>query len=425
MNVEAPPRTTTSELPRSSILICIGFTAAVLWGLIAWCNAMGFSDGADFVSFYTAGRIVRDGAASQLYDTGLQLEYQQKIFARANLLPYYHPSFETILFVPLAFLSYSRAYVVWAGLNVVMMMLLPFLLRPFITAPRNFLGVALLCFLFLPLWIALLQGQDSILLLLLFTLSFRALMRNRPVTAGLLIGVAMFKFQFALPLLVVLLGLRSVRLIAGAIVGGLTAVMASFAVTGIDGQIAFVRLLLSTNKTLAWATIEPSIMPNVRGFLTTLLSAAMTAESVRMLVTVASVGIVLLATVVVFVSASRKGSSVPTQFSLAALAMVMVSYHLNPHDLSLLLLPLLLAGQAISVSHEPLSLRIPLAATVLTLYSPVTLLVLMQHSSLNFAFVPIAFLAVLLAIGIVLTERVQNEAATDARMAVAPGGLEP
>ena len=76
------------------------------------------------------------------------------------------------MFVPLAFLSYSGAYVAWAAINVAMMMTLPFLLRPFVRTPRNLLGVALLCFLFLPLWIALLQGQDSILLLLLLTFLF-------------------------------------------------------------------------------------------------------------------------------------------------------------------------------------------------------------------------------------------------------------
>ena len=123
----------------------------------------------------------------------------------------------------------------------------------------------------------------------------------------------MFKFQFALPLLMVLLGYRSLRLAGGAVAGGVLSVVASFAITGVPGQISFVRLLLSTNRNLAFATIDPEIMPNVRGFLSTLLGHSISQPALRTLVALASGAIVVSAMVIVLRS-ERPREIVPPSF---------------------------------------------------------------------------------------------------------------
>ena len=72
----------------------------------------------DFTIFYTAGKAVNEGRGRQLYDLETQLALQRgfapEVKRRENALPFNHPPFEALLFVPLASLPYVTAYLVWA-----------------------------------------------------------------------------------------------------------------------------------------------------------------------------------------------------------------------------------------------------------------------------------------------------------------------
>ncbi len=57
---------------------------------------------------------------------------------------------------------------------------------------------------FVPALLCLVQGQDSLLLLLLVVLAFTALRRGRAFAAGCWLGLGLFKFQLVLPIVVVL-----------------------------------------------------------------------------------------------------------------------------------------------------------------------------------------------------------------------------
>jgi hypothetical protein len=118
------------------------FTAfAYLAGTVAIYAAMfwhvresvrnGYSD---FAIYYCAGSMVRQGLGRQLYDEAAQFKVQKEfspaVALRLGALPYNHPPFEAMLFVPFTYLPYPWAFALWDLTNLLLLTTLPFLLRP-------------------------------------------------------------------------------------------------------------------------------------------------------------------------------------------------------------------------------------------------------------------------------------------------------
>jgi Glycosyltransferase family 87 len=158
---------------------------------------------ADFRQLYTAGYMVRTGHARELYNYDSQLRFQNEIVSRADIpLPFIRPAYQALLFAPFSWLRYRTAYLVFLAANLVLLGISFRLLRPFMDRLAEiyrwlpaamFLG-------YLPIAAALMQGQDSILLLTLLLAAAVSLGRGRDLTAGLLAGLGLFKFQIVLPI---------------------------------------------------------------------------------------------------------------------------------------------------------------------------------------------------------------------------------
>src|SRR5262249_17820519 len=67
----------------------------------------------DFTTFYDAGNSIRSGAGPELYGGSAASIDPTNLSAQGNLLPYLHPPYEGLIFVPLTLLPYGRAYLVW------------------------------------------------------------------------------------------------------------------------------------------------------------------------------------------------------------------------------------------------------------------------------------------------------------------------
>src|SRR5215467_15954971 len=96
---------------------------AMLWifvaGMIAvhafflWRVRAGIERGdPDFTVFYTAGRMLRRGLGAHLYDPRaqqtVQAEFAKNFDVRRGPLPYIHPPFEALVFLPLTYFPYSN-----------------------------------------------------------------------------------------------------------------------------------------------------------------------------------------------------------------------------------------------------------------------------------------------------------------------------
>jgi Glycosyltransferase family 87 len=350
----------------------------------------------DFTIYYTAGTIVREGMGHNLYDDVVQFRVQKafapQVAARLGALPFNHPPFEAVLFVPLSYFPYRVAYLLWSVVNLAMLSALPILLRPHMPVLNGWppWGWTVASLAFFPIFFALLQGQDAILLLFLYGLAFVSWKEKRLVAAGAWLACGMFKFHLVLPFVLLMLiqerrrqGIR--RILIGFLCVGAILGVVSIAAVGVRQIISYPRYVLGLEKTMAMGAIMPSDMPNLRGIL------YLMASSVKHF----DVLVIFLSALLYFLAAWICGSSDDhpnkdgrrnddLKFSLAVFATVLVSYHGLGYDLCVLALPMLLvAGQ---LGH-----RVRLASwtgmgmsagLAILLFSPLPLVLLMRYNRL-------------------------------------------
>lgn len=306
----------------------------------------------DFTIFYTAGKCILQGQGRQLYDLetqfAIQREFASEVKHRENALPFNHPPFEALLFAPLARLPYVAAYLVWVVFNIALILGFWILLRPRLPRLHHFLPALplLAMFGFFPVIIALLQGQDSILLLFLYGLVFSALATGRNFAAGLCLGLALFKFQLVLPFVLVLLVRRQWRAVAGFVVAAFGLLVLSAAVVGWSGVMAYPGFVLGLSRSGAQAGIDPRAMPNLRG----LVAGALHLAGLPATVLIIALSIALLALAAHWWRVQPRRQFM-LGFSLCLTVTIITSYHMLTHDLSLLILAILLLAELL-VSGE-------------------------------------------------------------------------
>ena len=157
---------------------------------IPWKEIMAGKN--DFPVFYSNATMVREGRAASLYDFTEENSFVRRV-SDVTRPPNNHLPYELLLFVPLTYLRFDTAHVLWTILSLGMLGGTAFLLRSFYDGPSG-LSILLLTILgFFPVWYCLLQGQDSILLLFLFALSFWLWRRGNDDAAGFVIALGLFR----------------------------------------------------------------------------------------------------------------------------------------------------------------------------------------------------------------------------------------
>ena len=351
----------------------------------------------DFTVFYTAGTIVRLGLGHGLYDPALQYRVQQGfasgVRTRNVALPYMHPPFEALLFVPLTLFDFSTAYAVWDILNLFALAVLFLLLRSHIPLLQRipFALWLAVCLAFFPVFGCFLQGQDSILLLLLCTLGFRALQKNMDFLAGCWFALGTFKFQFMVPLVLLLMFWKRRRVGAGFAVVAFLLALLSLALVGWNGLVEYPALVFQVVRSPGLGRVLPELMPNLRGLVEG-WPLNIPAAALSCIVIAASVGLLAFA-------GWKTRSAVPrhfnVQFSLAVVVAVLIAWHTNGHDLSLLVLPLLLLADycrsfLADAPHGKRALLIPVLPILL---SPLWLLLWLGVGRVNVMAIPLLWWA--------------------------------
>ena len=299
----------------------------------------------DFAIYYCAGTIVREGLGHSLYDDVTQFRVQEQfapdVPIRHGALPYTHPPFEALFFAPFTYVSYPKAFVLWDLFNVGMLVLSVFLLRPHLAAFQRHSAVLsiLASFAFFPVFFALLQGQDAILLLFLYTLSFLSLKKDRPAVAGAWLALGLYKFHLVLPFIVLLLAQKRTKVLRGFLPVAFLLAVISVLLVGPSQIMLYPHYVLNLENTMARGAIVPSDMPNLRGVIYLLLGGSAFTDAI---VLVAS--FVLLLAVAWYSRVAADPDSLDGGFALSLVTTVLVSYHAMGYDLSMLLLAAFLLG---------------------------------------------------------------------------------
>lgn len=229
--------------------------------------------GTDFVAYYTGGKMLMLRPHDKLYDFHLQYDLQVTYipeFPNINFVyPFRNPPFMALVFLPLANLQMAQAYIVWLVFNIFCGVIVSLVFADLLNLQRasDKLIVLVGVFIYPPVWITLILGQVSLLLVLSFLLAYRAVKKGDSLRAGLFLSILLIKPQYLLVPLSLLLLHRKFRVIAGFGMGLLITFALSIYAVGINGLISFFYSLTNTLQWKETYNVTPAAMFTWRGFL--------------------------------------------------------------------------------------------------------------------------------------------------------------
>jgi hypothetical protein len=327
----------------------------------------------DFTVYYTAAKIIREGRSAQLYDAQTQLQVQREFTNDADIrhspLPYIHPAFEALLFLPLTFVRYPNAFVLWNLLNLGLVFYIARLLRSFVFLKMFATWeIALGCLAFFPIFANFQQGQDAILLLLVWALGFRCLERGSDLLAGCWFGLGIFKYHLVLASFLILAIWRGRRLVFGFAMVALPAAVVSLAVVGWQGTLRYPEFVWHVLSHGGFGRIPANELPNLLGLLSGWPRLDHEGWAVQMAVFAGSIGLIIA--IAGLRSVQRDRESFRLGFACAIIVALLVAYSTNTYDLSLLLLAVVITGdycvRNLSGTSERLAVLLPIAPLLIS-----------------------------------------------------------
>jgi hypothetical protein len=328
------PHMTTRLRSRGHALLIVVCVTGIM--TLYYKRFLEAGQGTDFPHFYCAAKIVAAGLGHQLYDVSLQWEFQRRYTGRIGNF-FIHPPFETLIYLPFAGLPIQAAYLAWTLFNLVVLAVAAWLFHTRLSLPISPGLTLVLLLAFVPVSLNFLQGQDTILLLLVFVLTCVAFGEDKNFAAGCLLALGLFKFQFALPAAIIfLVSRKSVSrkmFAAGFALVAVVLALVSLGLSGWSSLTNYPRLLLGFGK-VPFSGFHAEAMATVRG------AGLVLFPSGSVLGRVAFVGAALLVLALATDGWRRVNSAVAgLAVSNSVLAAVLLSYQASPHDLTLVALP--------------------------------------------------------------------------------------
>jgi hypothetical protein len=191
--------------------------------------------GHDFLPFYMAGTMVRQGDVGQLYDLETSRDFQQRLANTNNLQlggsfgPWWNPPHFAWLFAPYSALPYRVALAAWTLTGVLclvaaMVLLIGMLPRSDDDTPADFRTwglIPLLILVSMPFAQAISHGQNTFLSLLILAATVALWRSDRALLAGMTIGLLFYKPQLAAVVSVMLVLTMGSRALLGLTFTGL------------------------------------------------------------------------------------------------------------------------------------------------------------------------------------------------------------
>jgi alpha-1,2-mannosyltransferase len=347
--------------------------AVCLWGFYAWNLATpGLRDrngnlkGTDFLHFYTLGSLAVAHRGADLHDMNAQAAVAaQRVPEAAGIryLPLYPPQV-SILFAPLAHLSYGSALLVWWGCSALVYGICCYSVWKTCRNLRDHGGTVVLLAVAFPAFFHLIAwGQTSAAALACFTLTFFLLRERREFLAGLVIGCLIFKPQLGLAAAILFVVLGAWKTVLGEVLSVAAQLSVGVLYYGIEPLRHWIRILWNVR------TVMPLLEPKLyqTHSLRTFWSMLVPWPGLSFIFYILSAAAVLGLTITCW----KQSREVPLvlRYSGLLFASVLVAPHLTVYDLVILgpafiLLADWLVGQPLTALTRGLSILLYLAYTL-------------------------------------------------------------
>jgi alpha-1,2-mannosyltransferase len=327
------------------LAVCLWTVYAVDMSRPGLLDRHGLVKGTDFLHFYTLGNLASRDRGDLLYDMRAQAELAREYVPQSSnsvYVPLYGPQV-SLVFAPLARLSYGWALTAWLSLNLLIYGFCCYAVwKTCSNLQEHQWTVLILAFAFPGFFHLLLWGQTSGLALLCFTLAYLALRRDQKIVAGLAIGSLIFKPQLGLATAVVFVCAQEWKVILGALAATSLQLAAARMHYGAGTMRAYFRALANLESMLA--LLEPRLYQthSLRSLWLLLVPWPHVALG---LYVVSALGVLLLA-----VQCWKGKASLEIRYAGLLVASVLVSPHVTVYDLVILAPAFLLLGDW-SVAH--------------------------------------------------------------------------
>jgi alpha-1,2-mannosyltransferase len=343
-----------SKTEHGFVVYVLGNGGSLFIGLAVCYAVLAFQGnfevrGLDIFFYYCVSHLVVVGHGAEIYnlhalgqtESALSPGFQVPGGAVPNAYP---PSF-VLLLAPLAWVPYTVAYFIWLAVNCLLLGLAFYALERIAgLRGRSSFFFRVLTVLSLPVLLALIHGQASILMLVCLAYALLALESNRDVLAGIALAGLLTKPQYLPALLLALLVLRRWRVILAFLASCACELLVPVPILGLASIPRWFQVLRTAGT---WGNrpgfASPSDNRGISGQVNLLLHGH-TAEAV-----VVTIGIL---TVVALLWVAFRSPRVDLVIALATVVGVLVSPHVLIHDLSLLAVPV-----AVSLRYRALAPR--------------------------------------------------------------------
>jgi hypothetical protein len=296
------------------ITVALGVCALLAIVDLQWASMLHYKVGQpDFYVYYLAAQLGRAHGWAAVYDPSVFLP--PVTAAVGKPLPYLNPPELAWLVAPLSLLPYSLAAWIWSGMLAAAFALVFALVAPGHGPMRLIHGLA--AAVLLPVFVGVLFGQVSLLVVAAVALSWWLLSHGRPWLAGLALSALILKPQmaFLVPLSLLLAGYGRVVL----------------AWLAVSAPLAVVTLLVTGPPVFHEISRSLQLVSSVPGPIQSSLL-----RQLPLPIAITGIVAVLGASIIIVLGSRRRGPSLPIAIGL--ISSLLVSPYVNFYDLSALVL---------------------------------------------------------------------------------------
>lgn len=215
----------------------------------------------DFVKLYSSAKLFINNQGIytpvSIESFGTVPEGIKEIYEKDFLGPNLNPPFQTLLLIPLGYLSFSRAYLLWSLLSIICGITIAVIanreIRQSYDSSFSLEKVLILLFLFFPTFVSVTIGQNSLLLALSLVIAWHAGRNDHDPLAGIALGFALSIKIFTGLFIPILILKRRWRLLKWYIGTFLACNLVSIIIIGFeDHQLYLINLRRITWYAVSW-----------------------------------------------------------------------------------------------------------------------------------------------------------------------------